>query len=67
MENVVAYLKDHWQYVVIAGGGLTLLGAILTGGGSQARMEKDQTAPDALSMTYSDRAGIVSLWAFWAL
>ena len=28
MENVVAYLKDHWQYVVIAGGGLTLLGAI---------------------------------------
>lgn len=55
MENVVAYLKDHWQYVVIAGGG------------SQARMEKDQTAPDALSMTYSDRAGIVSLWAFWAL
>ena len=28
MENVVSYLKDHWQYVVIACGGLTLLGAI---------------------------------------
>lgn len=28
MENVVVYLKDYWQYVVIACGGLTLLGAI---------------------------------------
>ncbi len=28
MENIVAYLKDRWQYVVITGGGLTLLGAI---------------------------------------
>lgn len=67
MENVVAYLKDHWQYVVIAGGGLTLLGAIFNWRWVTSRMEKDQTAPDALSMTYSDRAGIVSLWAFWAL
>lgn len=67
MENVVAYLKDHWQYVVIAGGGLTLLGAIFNWRWVTSPEEKDQTAPDALSMTYSDRAGIVSLWAFWAL
>lgn len=28
MENITAYLREHWQYVVIAGGALTLLGAI---------------------------------------
>lgn len=28
MENIVEYFKEHWQYVVIAGGILTLLGAI---------------------------------------
>lgn len=28
MENIIAYLQDHWQYVVIVGGVLTLLGAI---------------------------------------
>lgn len=67
MENVVAYLKDHWQYVVIAGGGLTLLGAIFNWRWVTSPDGENQTAPDALSMTYSDRAGIVSLWAFWAL
>jgi len=38
-----------------------------TGGGSQAQREKFQMAPDALSMTCSDRADIMSLWEFWAL
>ena len=68
MENVVAYLKDHWQYVVIAGGGLTLLGAIFNWRWVTSPDGERPNGPGrALSMTYSDRAGIVSLWAFWAL
>lgn len=68
MENVVAYLKDHWQYVVIAGGGLTLLGAIFNWRWVTSPDGERPNGPGrSLSMTYSDRAGIVSLWAFWAL
>ena len=48
MENVVAYLKDHWQYVVIAGGGPTLLGSNFNRGGSQARMEEKTKRPRTL-------------------
>ena len=68
MENVVAYLKDHWQYVVIAGGGLTLLGGAIFNWRWVHKPDGERPKrPRTLYLwTYSDRAGIVSLWAFWA-
>ena len=62
-QEQLKQLKEEYENMTIPEAGRERLQA----GIDRARMEKDQTAPDALSMTYSDRAGIVSLWAFWAL
>lgn len=64
MENIVEYFKEHWQYVVIAGGILTLLGAIFNWKWITSLEGEKPFGPDDLYMIRSGRAVIVSLLGF---